>query len=60
VKLLNGPLGDAAILVVHKGEPSWPSGVAICGNDNLHRVANSAEMLPDVCFGRTVWKVADE
>jgi hypothetical protein len=60
MKLLNGALGDTAIVVVHEGEPPRSSGVAICGNDDLHRVADSAEMLPDVYFGRAVRKVADE
>ena len=60
MELLNRPLGDTAIVVVDESEAARPARVAIGGNDDLHRIANRAEVLPDIYLGRAVREIADE
>jgi hypothetical protein len=60
VQLLDGALGDTAIVVVDEGESPRPSRVAIGRNHNLKRVAHGPEMLADVAFGRAIREISDE
>ena len=60
VELLDRALGDTTIVVIDESEAARPPRVAISGNDDLHRVADRAKVLPDVCFGRDVGKISDE
>jgi hypothetical protein len=60
VELLNGTLRHTPIVVVDEGEPSRPAGVAVGRNDNLNRIADGSEVLPDVDLGRTIGEVPDE
>jgi hypothetical protein len=60
VQLLNGPLGDTAIVVVHEREPAGSARVAIGRNHDLKWIADGAEMLPDVCFRCAVREISDE
>jgi hypothetical protein len=60
VELLDGALGDAAIVVVDEGEAAWTAGFAVRGYDDLQRIADRPEVLPDVDFGRAVRQIPDE
>jgi hypothetical protein len=60
VQLLNRLLRHAAIVVVDERKSAGPPRLAIGGNDNLHRLAYRAEMLPDICLGRAVREIANE
>ena len=60
MKLLNRPLCHAAVVVVDEGKSSGPTRITIRRDDHLHRIANRAEVLPDIRFGRAVREIADE
>jgi hypothetical protein len=60
VELLNRALGHAAVVVVDECKPSRAARVAIGRNDDLHGVANRAEVLPDIGLGCAVREIADE
>jgi hypothetical protein len=60
VQLLDGALGNTAIVVVDEGKSPRPSCVAIGRNHNLQRVAHGAEVLTDVGFGRAIREISDE
>jgi hypothetical protein len=60
VKLLDGAFCHTAIVVVHECKAARAAGLTIGGDYDLHGVANGAEVLADVYFGRAVRKVPDE
>ena len=60
MQLLDRALGDAAVVVVDERKSARPARVAIGRNDDLHRIADRAEVLPDIRFGRAVREIADE
>ena len=60
MQLLDGPLGDTAVVVVDERESPGPSRVAIGRDDDLHRIANRAKVLADIHLGRAVREIADE
>jgi hypothetical protein len=60
MELLNGALGHAAVVVVDEGKSAGPAGVAIGGNDNLHGVADGAEVLADIDFSGAIGEIPDE
>jgi hypothetical protein len=60
MKLLNRPLRYAAIVIIDECKPTRSARVSIGRNDNLRRVADRAEVLPDIRLGCAVRKIADE
>jgi hypothetical protein len=60
VQLLDGALGDAAVVVIDERKSAGPARVAIRWNDDLHRIADRTEVLSDIRFGRDVREIADE
>jgi hypothetical protein len=60
VQLLDGAFRDATVVVIDERKSPWPARVAIGWNDDLHRIANGAEVLSDIRLGRAVREIADE
>jgi hypothetical protein len=60
VQLLNGSLGHATIVVVDEREATGPARLAVRRDDDLHGIADRAEVLPDVDLGCAVREIADE
>jgi hypothetical protein len=60
VELLYRPLGHTAVVVVDECESTRAAGVAIGRNDDLHRIADGTEVLPDIRLGGAVREIADE
>jgi len=58
--LLDGAFRDAAVVVVDERKSAGPTRVAIRWYDDLHRIANRAEVLSDIRLGRAVREIADE
>jgi len=58
--LLNRALGNPAIVVIDEGEPARPSRVAIGRNYDLKRIADRAEVLPDIDVRCAVREISDE
>jgi hypothetical protein len=60
VELLDRALGHTAVVVVDECKATRAARVAICRNDDLHGIADRAEVLPDIRFGCDVREIADE
>jgi hypothetical protein len=60
VELLNGALGNTTIVVIDECKSARPARFAIGRNDDLHGIADRAEVLPDIYLGRAVREIADE
>jgi hypothetical protein len=60
MELLDGTLCDAAIVVIDECKAARPASLSIRGDHDLHGVADSAEVLPNVYFGRAVREIPDE
>jgi hypothetical protein len=60
MQLLDRPFGYASVVVVDESKSPGPARIAICRDDDLQRIADRAEVLPDVDLGRAVREIADE
>src|SRR5215203_2957969 len=60
VELLDCAFGDAPVVVINECKSARATRFAIGGNDDLHRIANRAEVLFDIRFGRAIREIADE